>query len=290
MLYDREETDDLSIIMPYATRSQALMSVTATSGELVSAYHELAGILGPEIEPLAVFERVEQHRTYWRPDRTRVLLLAESHVYTSVEELKRIVRPYSELPAEIPMGFVRLVYCLGYGENGWLDQPIAYPRNSGTPQFWKIFQSCLKPISANADCAGLLATQTRDAQTRLCNKLAMLTELRRRGIWLVDASVAALYRADGHKPPPQLREAVLKASWEMYVRDIVQAADPEAILCIGVGVGRVLASRLARLGIPWAAQPQPQARLPSSEHLAILNSYYRVCDDPQRIHEVRRWL
>jgi hypothetical protein len=256
---------------------------------LRQAHNRLAGIIGADIEPIEVFERAEEHRSYWRPDKPRVVLLAESHVYTTAEELTRSLRPQTELPVDVPHGFVRLVYSLGYGENRWLDRPIENPPNPGTPQYWKIFQSCLQSVDAGANFGAVLVSGTSDGAQRLRNKLRVLHELRERGIWLVDASIAALYRTPGKaKPPARLQEAVLDASWDSYVRGVVERAEPAAILCIGVSVARALRSRLDRLGVPWGGVPQPQARLSSAEHARIHAAYFAVCADPRHIRQGRR--
>jgi hypothetical protein len=249
---------------------------------LVSAHSLLSELIGSDIESVPVFERAEEHRAHWRPTKTRVVLLAESHVYTSAAELQRSLRSLPGLPADIPRGFVRLVYCLGYGENDWLDQPVLSPRNSGTPQYWKIFYSCLNPTTGNADFASVQRSLT-PSEERLRNKVGVLTELRDRGIWLVDASVAALYRSQGQASPPRLREAVIQTSWDSYTGSVVEAAQPEAILCIGVGVARSLRTRLNRLGIPWGAIHQPQAHLSAAAHARIFAIYHSVCEDPRRI-------
>lgn len=216
----------------------------------------------------------------------RVILLAESHVYTTVDELRRTLRPLPELPTNLPRRFVRLVYCLGYGEDRLLDQAIPSPRNSGTPQYWKIFQSCLTSIGEPIDCAPMQVSRTPDHRSRLRAKLRVLTALRDRGVWLLDASVAALYLPGHPKPPARVREAVLQSSWDGYVRGIVEAAAPEAILCIGVGVVRSLRTRLDRLGIGWAGVHQPQAHLSSDDHDAIHRIYGAVCADPRQIDSV----
>jgi hypothetical protein len=250
---------------------------------LVQAHARLAALLGDDIEPVEVFERAEEHRAYWRPDDTRVVLLAESHVYTRPEELRHSLRAQLDLPARLPRGFVRLVYALGYGENELLDLPISHPRNSGTPQYWKIFQSCLRSIDSGADFGTVQVLRTPSSVLRLRNKLLVLDELRRRGIWLVDASIAALYLPGEAKPSPRLREAVLRASWDAYARSAVERAEPAAILCIGVGVARALRSRLDSLAIPWGAVHQPQAHLSSEEHSRIHAAYFAVCADPRQI-------
>jgi len=104
----------------------------------LTACHSILGrMIGPDMEPVSVIQRVEEHRWHWRPAQPRVVLLAESHVYTMPKDLQRMLRPVPQLPLDLPRGFVRLVYCLGYGEDALLDTRIATSRNSGTPQLVK---------------------------------------------------------------------------------------------------------------------------------------------------------
>ena len=250
---------------------------------LREAHTRLAGILGEGIEPVEVFARAEEHRAYWKPDRSRVVLLAESHVFTHPAELRRTLLPFPGLPADAPRGFVRLVYALGYGENDQLDQPILTPRNSGTPQYWKIFQSCLRSMGVPIDYGAVQASRTPISLDRLRNKITVLRQLRERGIWLVDASIAALYLPGQPKPASRLRKAVLQTSWDAYMKLVVEEATPSAVLCIGVGVARALGTRLDKIGVPWGTVHQPQAHLSSEEHSRILATYSAVCEDPRRI-------
>jgi hypothetical protein len=111
---------------------------TMMNSELNEARSRIADILGETAEPLEVLQRVEEHRLFWRPLKPRVILLAESHVYTRPEELLRTLRAMPEFPASMPKGFVRLVYALGYGEDTLLDEPITLRKNSGSPQYWTI--------------------------------------------------------------------------------------------------------------------------------------------------------
>ncbi len=248
-------------------------------------YENLAELLGSDREPISVIQRAEEHRSYWRPSTPRVILLAESHVYTHKDELLRNVRLSPPLPGELPTGFVRLVYCLGYGEDQALCGPAPLGRNGGTPQFWKIFLSCLKPITRNEDFAVVQATKT-PFRERIANKISILDQLRASGVWLLDASIAALYTPGRPKPAAQVVHSVLQESWDSYIRSVIAEAAPEAILCIGLGVGRSLAFRLNQLGTPWAAVPQPQARLSSAAHFRIFETYRRVCADPAQIRFV----
>ncbi len=256
--------------------------------DLQQAHSHLFDLIGPGAESLEVLKRAEQHRAFWRPERTRVVLLAESHVFTESSELASELRPAAGGPPGLPRGFVRLVYSLGYGENESLTRPIDSPPNKGTPQFWKIFQNCVRQPHERSDHAAVQRTGNPDSRSRIAAKLRVLTQLRERGVWLVDASIAALYLPGRPKPAARVREAVLQASWDSYTSRVVQSAEPEALLCIGVGVMRALGSRLDRLGIPWSGVHQPQAHLSSAEHDRILDTYAQVCSRPSSITSVVR--
>jgi hypothetical protein len=85
---------------------------------------------------------------------------------------------------------------------------------------------------------------------RVSNKLALLQALKEQGVWLIDASIAALYP----KPSPSLNYHAPRISWDHYIESVIQAA-PEAILCIGLGAGETLRNQLNGTGIPWSAVP-----------------------------------
>ena len=133
------------------------------------------------------------------------------------------------------------------------------------------------------DYGAVQVSRTPGSLQRLRNKVTVLRQLREQGIWLVDASIAALYLPGQRKPAARIRGTVIQTSWDAYTKFVVEEAAPSAVLCIGVGVARALRPRLDRLGIPWAAVHQPQARLSSEEHTRILATYSAVCDDPRRI-------
>ena len=115
---------------------------------------------------------------YWRPEKPRVILMAESHVFTEFSELNPKISQSiaQEINYHGPRDFVSLVYCLAYGEKECLD--VATPSTSidvpkaedvsskdktavyetqckiltqasnGTPQFWNLLAGCL---GQNAD-------------------------------------------------------------------------------------------------------------------------------------------
>lgn len=133
----------------------------------------------------------------------RILLLAESHVFTHEHELVAQVRLEPHGHSDAPSRFVRLVYCLGYGEPGIAGTAVR--PDVGTPQFWKLFAACVDdPPDGNI----LKGVERRLAQ-RIKNKISLLEDLQARGVWLLDASPAALYRPGGGKVHSTVRSAPL---------------------------------------------------------------------------------
>jgi hypothetical protein len=163
--------------------------MTADPGSLERAHANLANILGAErTECFEAALVVEQLRQTWRPrDRVRVVLLAESHVWTSREEARsRVLQPDG-----VETGFARFIYCLGGGEPR-LVSPSVTP-NVGASQYWKLLHDSVR----GPDQSHLALTKSGETNPtrRIANKLKLLHEVRSSGIWLVDASIAALYRA-----------------------------------------------------------------------------------------------
>jgi hypothetical protein len=249
---------------------------------LEECHSQVASLLGSGAEPIEVLRRAEEHRAFWRPDPVRIVLLAESHVYTARSELERRIILDDLIQGGVPCGFVRLVYCLGYGEEVALDRNITVPRNSGTPQFWKIFYSCVNPVNTNADFAPIQVSRTPCFAERIRNKLALLERLKELGVWLVDASLAALYLPGHAKPSPRLVADCIQTCWRAYIERLLVAARPLRIVCIGRGVERALDGRLSGLGVPVTVVPQPNARLASTEHLAVLQRYHEIVRQAQQ--------
>src|SRR5258708_33983740 len=100
----------------------------------------------------------------WRPDRVRIVLLAESHVWTSREEtLSRVVQPDG-----VQTGFARFVYCLGGGEPQ-IVSPTVRPNTGGT-QYWRLLHDPLH--GPHHSHAGLVRSCESDARKRQVNKLS----------------------------------------------------------------------------------------------------------------------
>jgi len=226
-----------------------------------------------EMEPFCIVKSVNDHRNFWKPNKVKILLLAESHVYTSITEYDNIMR-YDSIAELIgcPTNYVRLVYCLGYGEKDL----VKLTANSGTPQFWKIFVACINQ-NFYSESEKILLSKTPNFNQRLHNKISLLEKLKEKGIWLVDASIVALYN-NNIKPPPKIMTDVLRISWEQHVSKIIRETKPEKIIVIGKGVSKILEDELNKINIPFHVQPQPQARLSKKDIEKTFEKYYEYCN------------
>ncbi len=242
-----------------------------------NAYRGLAAMIGEEsIEPLAVAVEVERLRQLWRPDEVRVVLLAESHVWTSAKEAQCRVR----VPGQSETGYVRFVYCLGYGEPSVVSPGVA--KKSGTPQYWRLFHDCLDGPGVSAED---ITKKQRNTLRRIRAKLQLLERMRDAGLWLVDASVTALYNYGRKLVKGRAYRDALAASWDAYVGKVVAECRPGAILVVGQGVGNALSGRVqgAATGAGIEVISQPNARLSAADREAERRQCYEFCSRHLRI-------
>ncbi len=238
---------------------------------LNETYKKIANILGDEAEPLESVQLVEAYRRFLKPEKVRVILLAESHVFTCNEDRKIEIPTIAELPG-YPAKYARFVYCLGYGERNLTTNPL-HPKRDGTPQFWKILISCRDNVTSASDFAPVLGHTTYSQ--RLQNKIALLNDLRDKEIWLVDASIIALYK-NGKKVRGMFNAH--QESWRSYTRNVVFSAKPEHVICIGKGVASIVEGDLKKeLPGRYTVIPQPNAHLSSEEHMSNFMTYSRIC-------------
>jgi len=238
---------------------------------LNDAYLKVARIVGDDAEALESVQLVEAYRRFLRPEKVKIVLLAESHVFTSDQDREITIPRIPELPG-YPTQYARFVYCLGCGERDLTGHAL-HPKRDGTPQFWKVLLSCRDSVKSPADFAPVLA-HTPFPQ-RLQNKIALLTDLRDRGICLVDASIVALYK-NGRKVHHMFQ--ALQESWRSYTRDVVLSAAPDHVICIGKGVANVVRRDLdTHFQGKYTVVPQPNAHLSSAEHMANFTRYGSVC-------------
>ena len=239
--------------------------------KLREAYARIRIILRDNTEPLDSVELVEKYRQYFKPEKVRVLLLAESHVFTHDSE-RQIHIPAIPGLAGYPEQYARFVYCLAYGEKQ-LTNSTDHPKRDGTPQFWKIFFSCCNPISSTDDFYPILGKTP--ARQRVRNKIDILKRMKKQGIWLVDASIVALYK-NGEKIPNMFD--ALEESWRTYTREVVLSAQPEHVICIGKGVANVVEPDLRKhFPSAYTVLAQPNAFLASEDHFENYKTYSRIC-------------
>jgi hypothetical protein len=241
---------------------------------LEETYYEISRILGNNAEPLESVLLVEEYRQYMKPEMVRVVLLAESHVFTSDQDRRIAIPPIEDLPG-YPTQYARFVYCLANGERDLTNDP-RHPRRDGTPQFWKVFYACDNHVENLEDFRPVL--RGTPFPQRLQNKINLLKNLRAKGFWLVDASIVAVY-GSGVNASGRIRSEVLRKSWGSYTKQVVTSANPERVICVGKGVSGVVGNDLQAL-FPgrYEVIPQPNARLSSEEHMANFRRYYDICN------------
>ncbi len=203
---------------------------------------------GRSPEPPEVALAVEQYRWAWRPPQPRLVLLGESHIYTSAADLELRVQR-DRLPAAAQGGpdcFARILYCLGYGEPELLSGRPSV-RNAGTRQFWEL---CGRLVGRGR------APRRREAglESRLAWKVEVLSLLQARGIWVLDASVHAMYRPGGDRLTARWARSLHQQWWQGYGEPLLATLPGVQIWAIG----KTVAGALEAVGVPlagWIYQP-----------------------------------
>ena len=225
-----------------------------------------------DVEPTEIIYNVYLLRKFWKPKKIKILLLAESHVWTELKEYKTTINNISNLNLDenYPTNYSKFVYCLGYGENHILKKKI--DRNNGTPQFWKLFYGLFYDLSKE-NKVNVAKTYIKDADVRISNKINLLNRMKEKGVWLLDASPIALYR-NGEKPNINFYKEVLDLSWKYYLKPYIEKERPDKIIIVGKQVYDTLEYNFIESklnNIEWIYQPQG---VRSKE--AIKNNYKKL--------------
>ena len=193
----------------------------------------------PESVEIAI--EVERHRWHWKPEQPKLILLAESHVFTTAQDLnfstdeakvRSFLRPNASLP---PDSFVRLVYCLAYGESELLSRQRPHISNPGTLSYWDIFGRVAfrSPQPRREDGA--------EFKDRMRWKVDTLRALYKMGIWLLDASVHAIYLRNKVRLPLAIQQELHKQWWEGYGRFLMRDCESSKVWVIGKMVHNCMA-------------------------------------------------
>jgi len=248
---------------------------------LKKCYDGLKGIVGDDIESFEVVNAVDKYRQFWKPDDVKVVLLAESHIFTEEDEFKCKLNRSNLNLEDYPKNYVRFVYCLAYGEDELLKNGVCVNGNTGSWQFWKDLYSCVHKIEANADFNPVLKRGTPDFRIRIENKIRLLNTLKKCGIWLVDASIIGLYRSEayGTAKYKRLKKEVISFCWQNYTKQILAEADPNFIICIGKDVKEIVEKDLNEKPFEgrFDSIPQPQARRDSISICKAFEKYFTLC-------------
>jgi hypothetical protein len=188
--------------------------------------------------------KVEEHRWHWRPDNPRLILVAESHVYTSEADLgvainQREITPLlTDGEALPPSEYVGLVYCLGYGETKLLAKRHANFSTRSTWQYWDVFGRLAGTGQQPRASAGTTLRQ------RLEWKVGTLRRLKELGIWLLDGSVHAIYLGGRLRRLPETCQALHRQWCEEYGNRVIEQAGNPVVWVIGAGARDCLSGSL----------------------------------------------
>jgi len=184
-------------------------------------------------ESLEIAIEVEKHRWCWKPKQPKLVLVAESHVFTTEQEAKFEldefkIRPFLKPDAVLLSNrFVRLVYCLAYGESDLLVPQTSQISNTGTPLYWDVFGRvafrCPQPPPDDG-------TNFND---RMHWKIDTLRELYRMGIWLLDGSVHSIYRREQGRLPSEIQQELHKQWWQGYGKYLLSNCESPKLWVIG---------------------------------------------------------
>ena len=172
------------------------------------------------------------------------MLIAESHVFTTLLDLAVTYKNPSGA-GHAPTNYVRLVYCLAYGES-----TLCQGLKGGTSQYWGIFGNLVGTTPKHVSGARRLA--------RLEEKVRTLQLMQQAGIWLLDASLHGIYVPKGtridtinRKLTPELQ----RLWWEGYGEAIIAHAQPKQIIAIGKGLYQNMAKQDP---FQWLDLPAPR--------------------------------
>ena len=139
-------------------------------------------------------------------------------------------------------------------------------------------------MESNRTFAPVLIGGTPNLGERIGNKINLLKQLQAAGVWLIDASIIALYDA-GSRPSARVVRTTILNSWLMYTGDVVKSACPEHLIVVGKGVGKVLSAELeSHFQGKYTVIPQPNAHLSSEQHIENFQKCFRICAGTGRQH------
>jgi hypothetical protein len=212
-----------------------------------------------KFEEFQIIECIHNYRMTWKPENVKVILLAESHVFTKYCEYK------NTFSSPINSNYTRFIYCLGYGEKDFFIKNLIIPK-AGTPQFWTLFNKTRHSQFA------VLKKDEKKFSNRISNKINLLQDMKNNGIWLLDASIVGIYE-NGKKPSNSIYNRILRDSYAYYCEPIILKEKPDLIIIIGKGVNNSIGKLVKKLNISIEVIDQPQARKQINTIDSVIEKY-----------------
>eukprot|EP00553_Chaetoceros_curvisetus_P011294 CAMPEP_0204637518 /NCGR_PEP_ID=MMETSP0717-20131115/36834_1 /ASSEMBLY_ACC=CAM_ASM_000666 /TAXON_ID=230516 /ORGANISM="Chaetoceros curvisetus" /LENGTH=445 /DNA_ID=CAMNT_0051656963 /DNA_START=57 /DNA_END=1394 /DNA_ORIENTATION=+ len=250
----------------------------ASANEMLLKHsHTAISFLLPEedTESYAAMKVAKEYYDYWRPNKVKIIILAESHVFTDELDatqghvISTDVLSLEEYPG--PRDYCALVYCIGYGEksvlvprenkdtlsaNTTVHMQCPSTAAKGTVQFWKVLSALAGEAPGDDGTFGTSVKKTtmKCDNIRIRNKFNILMKLRKEGIWLLDTSMIGwyiqqprtfninrknkmVYPNEKARPQSEMKRSTLLLSWELYTKHIVRQAANEGHLQMLIPVG-----------------------------------------------------
>lgn len=216
------------------------------------------------LDSKAVVEEVEKYRQDWKPSKTKVVLLAESHAHTTQAQFNRLLKKDFHHRDGTRCRYVNFVYCIGNSESYALEKETSI--RSSTTQYWRILYSCLNPIRGNRDFYLFVSGSSRD---RINHKRKLLNDLKKARIRLVDASIIGINVLD-----IEARRDVIRKCWNSRLASMLKRlriAGLRSVITVGSPVSDELQSDLEEMKLEVKTIPQPQAHV-----IGGYLSYYKL--------------
>ncbi len=123
--------------------------------------------------------------------------------------------------------------------------------------------------------------KTRSFQNTILNRISLLQEMKKRGIWLIDASIIGINGE--HKPSRRRYNRILLHCWDCYIGEMIARSSPEQVFIIGKRVGNVLEDKVSKIinRSPIVIY-QPNAHINKEQRFQDFRKLYTICRDPNR--------
>lgn len=206
------------------------------------------------LDSKAVVEEVEKYRKDWKPpEKTTVVLLAESHAHTTDAEFDSLLKKDYTHSDGTRCRYVNFVYCIGNSESYALENEETTPH--ATSQYWRVLYSCLHPPSED----GFHKFEAGSSKDRVARKIGLLTELKDAGIWLLDSSIVGINVLDR-----EARRDVIRKCWDKRLASVLKGLkkrDLRSVILIGRPVELELRPDVSAMNLDVRAVLQPQAHV-----------------------------